>query len=260
MDVNELLAKVNLPVVREAKPREAKDYDNAFRRLIEYFQPFGHATHGPYYYAPVNKMEVVAMAEIVDRRATGDTRPLLDALVDDGRRREKSDAAGRPHRVQALLASQGVWVGDRKFGEYLRDLRKEAGLSFREAAAKVGTSHVEVARLEKHVWKRRPAQRVLERVATAYGKDLREVMEKAGFQFPIAPDVALGVDIHAMFRRLVVDLEVRPAGMWVQDIGRYAGWQKQQVFDLLTKVDEHRRKGGRPLANILSRDLEPGAS
>ena len=156
------------------------------------------------------------------------------------------------HEDEIVIGDKDVvWKADSAFGEYLREVREAAGLTLREAAEQFGTSFTYLHRLETGKRTTPPTTNLIEKVARAYGRDLKEVITAAGFVRNVAPDVNLAVDIRVLFDAVISQPGLRPIGLEHRDIGYYSPMQKQQVVDLLLKYEEHRQGGGRTVHEIL---------
>ena len=75
---------------------------------------------------------------------------------------------------------------EQEFGERLRGLRSEKGLSLRKAAALIGVSHMRLGELEKGIsrttyHRTRPTPELVGRIATAYGEPKDALLELAGY-------------------------------------------------------------------------------
>jgi len=146
-----------------------------------------------------------------------------------------------------------IWNSDAHFGEYMRKIRKDAGLSLRQAAKVFGTSFSYIQRLEKGKGPRHrpPTMRLMEKVARTYGRDLQEVVSAAGFRKQVPPDADLATDIHVLFDALIDEPGLRPIGLEHPAPAYYSTLQKQQMVDLALRVEEHLAGGGRSIHGIL---------
>lgn len=222
-----------------------------FRELVERFRPLGLDHPGPMYYSPGHRRQVLAIAAAVERRSRrSGAVPLRRAMVD------RLQGTGSLDGVAAAMGTNPdagfmVWLGDPGLGAFLRRARKQRGLALRQAAARFGISHARVSKLESHRWARPPTEKLLRRIAAAYGLDLGVVMRAAGFQESVPPDAALGIDVHDAFEWLLADLGLLPGEITRNHVEFYSAIQKQQVLDLALKVertagdgDDRSRLGG----------------
>jgi transcriptional regulator with XRE-family HTH domain len=169
------------------------------------------------------------------------------------RREARQDATEDDLDFDAGVSEAVIWRSDAAFGDYMRQIREEAGFSLRQAAEVFGTSFSYLQRLEKGPGARHrpPTMRLIEKVARAYGRDLDEVMHAAGFRRNVPPDIDLAADIHVLFDALISEPGLRPIALEQPALAYYSTLQKQQVVDLALKVEEHLAGGGKPIHKIL---------
>lgn len=106
------------------------------------------------------------------------------------------------------------WKQRHSFGEYLRGVREELGLSLRNAAGLLGLSYSYISKIETGAREGPPSLKVLQRFSDLYLRDIREILHEAGLR----PDVYGGAnevqdDRDARFRRLLSHPRLRPPGM-----------------------------------------------
>ena len=108
----------------------------------------------------------------------------------------------------------GVWEQRDSFGAYLRGVREEHGISLRQASTMLGLSYSYLSKLETGARKAPPSVKALRKIASAYYRDIREVMYEAGFRAETLPQVANERDsVDARFHRLVTHPLLRPPRM-----------------------------------------------
>jgi transcriptional regulator with XRE-family HTH domain len=152
-----------------------------FRRLAERFRPMALQPTAYEYYSAVHKAWAVSLAIAAEQFALENSpeRSLRDALAAraEGTRTSEEIAQLRSDSI-ALM----TWEGDPGFGEYLARLRQRSGRTIREIGSRMGVSHTMVANLAKQRWRRAPTRDLVERIAIAYGVDLYDLMEQAGYR------------------------------------------------------------------------------
>lgn len=94
------------------------------------------------------------------------------------------------------------------FSEYLADLRAARGLGLREAARAIGVSHSRLLDFENGIDQHTgrpctPAMATLFKIASAYGVDVVEVLDRAGYRLP-------GVPRSEEERRLLTSFQALP--------------------------------------------------
>lgn len=112
------------------------------------------------------------------------------------------------------MESVDVWEHRQSFGAYLRQVRQEQGLTLRAASEYLGLSYSYLSKLETGARKSPPSMKALRRIATAYFRDIREVMYEAGFRSELLPDLVKERDtLDARFHRLVSHPGLHPPRM-----------------------------------------------
>jgi len=90
------------------------------------------------------------------------------------------------------------------FGEYIRSLRRERGLSLRNAGAKAGVSSSYLAQIE-HGKRRPPGPDILKRLAPVYDIPVRELMRAAGYLEEVSETLSEEDEIDLAFRYVMSD-------------------------------------------------------
>jgi len=131
-----------------------------------------------------------------------------------------------------------LWQVAPGFGRYLRKSRLQAGLTIEDAAAAVGTSFSNLARLEREERTKPPTQTLLVRLAEAYGLSPSDVAKAAGSQFKRSPEfVADGeVRLAVRFRRLVE--RFKPFGLDARGMRYYSPRHKEWAIGLAIQVEQ----------------------
>ena len=125
------------------------------------------------------------------------------------------------------------WIGDLGFGNYLRQLRKNAGLVGRDAAPFFGFGQAYLSKLENHTCKRPPKMAFLRQVAAVYGCDLADVMHAAGFRFHLSESATADLRIASTFAAVMSDPRVGPKDFERRDLHFYSPSMQRQVVELL---------------------------
>jgi transcriptional regulator with XRE-family HTH domain len=141
----------------------------------------------------------------------------------------------KPAGVAAL-----TWERRTSFGPYLRGLRDAARLSLRAASEEMAVSFSYLAKLETGEKATPPSLKVLQRIAIFYGRDLRELMHEAGFQFETPPEVDAKVEsVDAQFLRLVTHPALRPMRMDAVVMEMIPPLVKRQWIEFARKLEKH---------------------
>jgi HTH-type transcriptional regulator, competence development regulator len=111
-----------------------------------------------------------------------------------------------------------------KFGHYLRDLRKQAGLTLREIEERTGISNSYLSQLENG-YIDQPSPRNLQKLAEVYGISYEHLMTQAGYLTP-REETAAGSPRRAAFNIIdeLSDEEVAE----VQDFVKFLRFKRQQ--------------------------------
>ena len=243
-----------LPVRRSGLSRDV-EVQLRFRRIVEQAQPIGLRSSAMMGFSAWHKKVAVDLLLEVERRTLANPAgaDIRDAMA-EGLASWRTPA--EVNQLKESSVSVMSWVGDPGFGKYLRRKRKALGLSLHAAGERYGASHAMIAKLEGRTWQRPPTPKVLRRLADAYEMKLSDLMEKAGFRSGVPPDVLLGIDIHDLFEKLVVDhLQLVPGLLSERELDHWSAAQKQQLYDMAEWVDGRVRDEGQAvLAGILSSD------
>lgn len=122
------------------------------------------------------------------------------------------------------------------FGPYLAGLRKERGLSLRDAALLIGISFGYLRKLESAERIPRPSILMLQQVAGAYNVPSAEVFHAAGIQSSTLADHAASV--NRVFRRLVLHPRLMPRGMDApQWLDSFSTRQKSQWIEFAQRLE-----------------------
>lgn len=145
-----------------------------------------------------------------------------------------------------------TWDARASFGPYLRALRDAARLSLRAASEQIGVSFSYLAKLETGERSSPPTLKVLQRIARAYGRDLREIMHEAGFRFETPRD-ELDEKLDERFLRLVTHPKLRPMRMDPGVIEMIPPLLKRQWIEFARKLEKHLLDSDESVADILAR-------
>ncbi len=144
------------------------------------------------------------------------------------------------------------WTARPSFGPYLRELREAAGLSLRAAADEVGVSFSYLSKMETGERPNPPSMKVLQRIADAYGRDLRELMHEAGFRFETPTEIdTLDENLDERFNRLVMHPLLRPMLMDAGVVAMTPQKLKRQVIELALKLERAVRAGELTVDDVL---------
>lgn len=162
----------------------------------------------------------------------------------------------QPAGVAAL-----TWEARASFGPYLRGLRDAARLSLRAASESMGVSFSYLAKLETGEKPTPPTLKVLQRIATVYGRDLRELMHEAGFRFETPAEMEAMVEsLDARFLRLVTHPDLRPMRMDAVVLELIPPLVKRQWIEFARKLEMYLLDGPpEEVDDILSRKPDRNA-
>ena len=90
------------------------------------------------------------------------------------------------------------------FGEYIRSLRQEHGLSLRAVGARAGVSSSYLAQIE-HSRRRPPGPDILKRLAPVYDVPVRDLLKAAGHLEETGPSLSEEDEIELAFRYVMSD-------------------------------------------------------
>ncbi len=122
-------------------------------------------------------------------------------------------------------------------GAHLREWRTAKGLSLRSAAAQLGIAYSILQKMETGGRARTPDVDFLQRVALVYSVPTAEVLQAAGYSLRHVEDVRDAID-HA-FRQLVMDPELRPAGMDAEWLDSFSTKQKRQWLEFAWRLQSY---------------------
>ena len=152
-----------------------------------------------------------------------------------------------------------LWERRDTFGPYMRRLRELTGLSLRKASADLGLSYTYLCKLETGAKATPPSIGLMQRMASVYGRDLREVMHEAGFRFETPPEVDQLLDtLDERFRRLVMAPTLRPLRMDDRVIELIPPLVKRQWIDFAQSLEARVLASG-AIVNRLLKDGDVSA-
>ena len=159
-----------------------------------------------------------------------------------------------PPGAQPVGFAAVTWDARPSFGPYLRGLRDAARLSLRAASEEMAVSFSYLAKLETGERPTPPTLKVLERIAKAYGRDLREIMHEAGFRFETPSEIdAMEESIDARFLRLVTHPALRPMRMDAIVLELIPPLVKRQWIEFARKLETHLMGSPEEVEAILTR-------
>lgn len=143
------------------------------------------------------------------------------------------------------------WRYKPSFGAWLREARERRGLTLRAAAAELGISFTKLQKLEVSGRNKAPSLGLLQRFATLYGRPLGEVLEAAGVEVVLPPDVYADVNRDVAFAALVLHPSLRPMRMDGPWLDAFSPVQKQQWVEFALRLESHLAAGGTSVSEIL---------
>ncbi len=148
-----------------------------------------------------------------------------------------------------------VVLGDHRgsFGQYLRRMRQNHGLSLRAAAEHFGVSFIYLQRLELGRGPRLVGMDWMKKIAAVYGRDLVEVTREAGLVAEVPPQSDDTPSIDEEFERLVTHPALAPYGLDARALAFYSLHQKQQWIEFARKLEQHVNSGGPTVDQVIGR-------
>ena len=148
------------------------------------------------------------------------------------------------------------WRYRPEFGAWLRAAREVRGLALRAAAAELGISFTTLQKLEVSGRNKAPSLVLLQRIATLYGRPLGEVLEEAGVEVALPPDVYADVNRDDAFAALVLFPALRPTRMDPAWLDSFSSVHKQQWVEFALRLESHLAAGGVSVSEILRRGVK----
>ena len=150
------------------------------------------------------------------------------------------------------------WRYKPEFGAWLRQARESRGLTLRAAATELGFSFTKLQKLEVSGRNKAPPLSLLQRIATLYGRPLGEVLEAAGVEVAMPPDVYAEVNQDDAFAALVLHPALRPVRMEPAWLDSFSSVHKQQWVEFALRLESHLASGGASVSEILRQGLGGG--
>ncbi len=97
---------------------------------------------------------------------------------------------------------------------------------------------------------------MLQRIATLYGRPLGEVLEEAGVEVALPPDVYADVNRDDAFAALVLHPALRPTRMDGAWLDSFSSVHKQQWVEFALRLESHLAAGGVSVSEILRRGVQ----
>lgn len=167
-----------------------------------------------------------------------------DLDLDDAR-------AEDPGALRPLGDAAFYWRYKPEFGTWLRQAREARGLTLRAAAAELGFSFTKLQKLEVSGRNKAPSLSLLQRIATLYGRPLGEVLEAAGVEVALPPDVYAEVNRDDAFAALVLHPALRPMRMDPPWLDSFSSVHKQQWIEFALRLEQHLAAGGASVSELL---------
>ncbi len=146
-----------------------------------------------------------------------------------------------------------TWRYRRDFGPWLRDLRKVARMTLRDAARPLGISFSKLQKLEVGARARPPSLEVIARLAVLFGKELDLMLTRAGFKMEVPLDLRDAIVCDDAFANLMLHPSLRPSAMDERWLEAFSRIQKAQILEFARKLEAHFREGG-PIVDELIRE------
>lgn len=150
------------------------------------------------------------------------------------------------------------WRYKPEFGAWLRQAREARGLTLRAAAAELDFSFTKLQKLEVAGRNKAPTLGLLQRIATLYGRPLGEVLEAAGVEVALPPDVYAEVNRDDAFAALVLHPALRPVRMDAAWLDSFPSVHKQQWVEFALRLESHLAAGGASVSEILRQGVRAG--
>lgn len=148
------------------------------------------------------------------------------------------------------------WRYRPEFGAWLRAAREARGLTLRAAAAELDISFTTLQKFEVSGRSKAPSLALLQRIATLYGRPLGEVLEEAGVEVALPPDVYADVNRDDAFAALVLHPALRPTRMDPAWLDSFSSVHKQQWVEFALRLESHLAAGGVSVSEILRRGVK----
>lgn len=150
-----------------------------------------------------------------------------------------------------------TWRYRRDFGPWLRDLRKQARMTLREAARPLGISFSKLHKLEVGARARPPSLEVIARLSTLFGKELDLMLTRAGFKMEVPAELRDAIVCDDAFASLMLHPSLRPSAMDERWLEAFSRIQKAQILEFARKLEAAVRQGG-PIVDELIREARDG--
>lgn len=163
-----------------------------------------------------------------------------------------------PGTMRPLGDAAFYWRYKADFGNWLRQAREARGLTLRAAAAELDFSFTKLQKLEVSGRNKAPSLSLLQRFATLYGRPLGEVLEAAGVEVALPPDVYAEVNRDDAFAALVLHPALRPMRMDAAWLDSFSSVHKQQWVEFALRLESHLAAGGASVSELLRRGVGGG--
>ena len=163
-----------------------------------------------------------------------------------------------PRSLSPLGDAAFYWRYKPEFGTWLRQAREARGLTLRAAATELEFSFTKLQKLEVSGRNKAPSLSLLQRFATLYGRQLGEVLEAAGVEVALPPDVYADVNRDDAFASLVLHPALRAMRMDAAWLDSFSSVHKQQWVEFALRLESHLASGGASVSEILRRGVGEG--
>ena len=163
-----------------------------------------------------------------------------------------------PRSLRPLGEAAFYWRYKPEFGTWLRQAREARGLTLRAAATELEFSFTKLQKLEVSGRNKAPSLSLLQRFATLYGRPLGEVLEAAGVEVALPPDVYADVNRDDAFAALVLHPALRPVRMDAAWLDSFSSVHKQQWVEFALRLESHLAAGGASVSEILRQGVSRG--
>lgn len=221
-------------------------------------------------YAPRIKEQWVEFAYKLESRLQGEPGYLERILLSDSKYTqppsESTPEAYRQWALERMLRSGALLVPkkDAGFGAYLRQLRKDKGVTLQVAASELGMSYGTLHRIE--TGERAIASiDALRPITLYYGLELEQAMRKLGVDEQAMRVVFKQEAANLEFQMLMDEPALRPAGMTAQWMEKISAAQKRHWVEFAQNVARWLEQGGTELHSLVEayqrmRELETADS
>lgn len=144
-----------------------------------------------------------------------------------------------PPTLLSPLAPDGtawIWRHRADFGPWLREQRVSHDLTLKVAADRLGVTLTRLHKLETGGRVRAPSLELIASIAALYGRELDEVIGRAGFKMEVPVELRDAARCDETFAGLVLHPQLRPAAMDERWVESYSRIQKAQWVEFARRL------------------------